>query len=179
MNLNQSATDLVTRLFRALVRHEQLLEVAGRGSALSGFVEARAAADDTPRIIGKKGAHYRAVAAFVQDGARRQGAALRLAPVLDPIHPGDGQRMPRFQPRPDWPEEALTALIRDTATWVFGPSVGVALLPSADRFSATVSIRVPRTVADEDLSRLSAHFVDLFQGIGLTHGVVLSIALQR
>jgi len=175
----QTCVDLVTRLFRALVRHENLLEVHYVGSSISGFIQVRASADDTPRIIGKAGAHFKAVSAIVGAGVFRSGIAMSIRPILKPVHPGDGTRLPKFEPNRQWPRDAVRQLVLDAAQWAFGPESGVALIENQDGISATISVQVPASVPDAVATSLATHFAELFTSIGLTNGVILCLALQR
>lgn len=178
MSHSKRITSLVERVHQSLIRHTNLLEVAFRGGELSGFIEVRAARDDTPRLIGKGGAHFRALSWMITQGASIRNVHFALR-VLEAVHPGTGERLPKFRPNPNWPRKEIEQLVRDLADWTFEVGHGVAFRVSDDKVGAEVAIKVPAYWRDDAIPDAAEHFTALLQGICLTNGCVISVAVIR
>ena len=167
---------LTTRLLRCLVRYNDALEVIADEGSNTVTVSIRCHYADMPRVIGRKGAHFKALREILTVIGRRSGRVVNV-PRLMPAVVGIGQRdfHPPFKLNPNWPREEIGRLIHDTANACFGP-VGFATVDrdTEHRMFSIVTDAGSRAEATE----LAEAFQVLFSSIATSANGSLSVDLS-
>lgn len=123
---NQDIRTIVERILKGLCRNSSAVEVnVDTASASSMVVSMRVHDEDVPRVIGRRGAHHRAIGQILSCIGRRHRVVITLTRLLEPVV-GSSVRTfhPPFRMTKDWPKQEVRQLLQDVSTMCFG-QVGV------------------------------------------------------
>lgn len=163
------------QLVRHLIAYPQDLavECIPAGTAYQYLVRANAA--DVSRIVGKRGAHYRALVAIVNAMAGNLGFRGILLPISEPTV-GKKERYPRFTPKADWDQQAVQQELWETACACLRGLTG---MKQEDTGPLTLFTLTCQGDEDEESIALLSDSLDvIFKAVGLAKGRVVSVTIK-
>ncbi len=131
-----------------------------------------ASSGDMSRLLGKKGAHFKALTALMDKAGKNAGKKvfIRTAEPHDPTR----AKLPPFRANPKWPRDEITRLITDTMNLVC-TNPGVLL----DDSGGTADFIVTLSEVDKpDAKWIGPAVNTLFGPIGYLVGVVIAIDVR-
>jgi len=170
---NEDVRALVVRMVSGLIVENRHLEVSVGGRNCVN-VEIRVSRSDTPRVIGKAGAHFKAIRSILLQIGMTQGKLIEVPQVLPAIHGGVPEKLPKFHPNPNWPKGELTRLIKDVVEAATGRGAGVVLNATAEAYKCEVMVKMGDAMPKEQRAEFFQSLSTLFSAIGKTCGVILS-----
>lgn len=168
---------MALRLVSGLVAENNFLEVNVTGKNCLN-VEIRVSRGDTPRVIGKSGAHFKAIRAVMHEVGVQNGMLIGVPQVLPAIHGSAGDRFPKFKPNPKWPKDEVRKLMLDVVAAATGDDAAVAVNETKDAYKCEVMVKMGSRIPDCRKVDLFSHLSVLFSAIGKTCGVILSFDFE-
>lgn len=137
----------------------------------------RCNAADMPRILGKAGAHIRAVKEIAAAFGERHDRIIHLTAIRQPVKGEKPSRFPPYRFRPDWPREAVENLARATASALFKHPVEATSEQNGERCRFT--IKLSHSEPDTRVNRITPSLAKIIQSIAFTQGCAATLDVER
>ncbi len=160
------------RLFEGLITHNEALEIIRQDGARTVTMSVRCHANDASRLLGKSGAHFKAVKFIAAAAGLKYSHQVRLAQMLPPVV-GSSEPNIQYRYKPEWPRQAIQTLLADVCLVVFAKPIAVTL-NEKDRM-ATFVVNHHRTEPERLVSQLAENVQTLFGSIGMMNGCVITV----
>lgn len=175
-NPPQLALDLVTRIVKEIALHKDELQTSLQPLGHTALITIQVSRGDMGRVIGKAGAHSRALETLVLAIGAKYDTAIRLN-IAEPVG-GQRDRYGAFSPHPAWDAAHVVQLLADIGQAVFPQPVKAESI-DAPGFATALELRInPRE--SMALARAVEQALNvLFNAIGKANGRLLTVAVVR
>lgn len=167
----QLATELLTRIIKEITFHHENIRVTSSQLGRSHTLAIQVHKGDMPRVLGKSGAHIKALETLAAAIGASGGVTIRLR-LLEP-EVGEPDRYEQFRPAENWNSSHVVLLLSDLVEAIFGSSK-VEIFDGEDCTSAlevTIATRENKAVIDAIGNALKV----LFKAIGRANGRILTL----
>ena len=155
-----------------ILHHADLRIIVRESVGFDLFVGFEAHVGDLARIIGKKGANFRALSTIASMAGRRDGHRVTLL-KLPRTGVGVADRYPAFALNREWPKESVRKLAGEMAVACLPTGAVIVDIEDVSVSDSSVTIRVEPGVQEFDLLRFSEAVSVLISAAGSTAGRVL------
>jgi len=162
--------DLIADLLREFILHPDSLKVSAVPLAQSISIRIEVHTGDMGRIIGEKGAHFRALESLCLCAGLKHGVAINLAPIAEPKG-GRPDRYEKFKARDDWRYSEILSLLERAAKMIFKSEEAISLTTTdEDEHLTIVTVNVARRESYEVIVAGSLALRTLFNAVGKANG---------
>lgn len=172
-------TDFLKTTLRRIIErftiHHNLLaiETVSVGGVVNVFIQAHRA--DTSRLIGERGASFRALSTLVAALAGADGYRAVLQPIAEPTA-GEPEKFTRFVHNPGWDRECITRLLELLCNRIFE---GRAAIEARDACNQTIYVvRVPVDEMPECVRAIGSALHVIFNAIGKSNGRLIMVGVE-
>lgn len=155
-----------------IIHHADLKISVHQQGGFDLFVGFEAHTGDLARIIGKKGANFRALSAIASMAGRRDGHRVTLL-KLPRKGVGVADRYPDFALNREWPKETVRKLAGEMAIACLPTGAVIVDIENVSTSDSAVTIRVEPRVQPQELARFAEAVAVLISAAGSTAGRVL------
>lgn len=181
MHANNSTAERLAELFSEILRefilHPGELEVVAVQLTKSATVHIKANGGDVGRIIGERGAHFKALQHVCLAVSHKHKTAIELAPVAEP-ESGRADRYQKFAAKENWREKEVLSLLTRTVRMIFRHESVIDIETKNMPGAITVfTVRIARAEDGDIVQIMQAALKTIFNAVGKANGRTLYVEL--
>ncbi len=171
-NPQETCVNILTRILDQFTYHPETRKVWAVAVGRSWMVKLQLHRADTPRVVGERGSHIRALDTISAAIGAKNGVNIRTQ-LLEP-EVGLPERYHKFKPAENWNTEAVTKLADDICASVFVSPYAVKVNDGAD-FTSTIEIQIDRSENKTLVDTIQKAMQVVFNAVGKANGRILFV----
>lgn len=174
--MNERLTRLLNSLIQYIVTDKQSVKVVAMPLAVETLVKIEVNPAENGRVIGERGAHFKALEKLCLLASAKAGKAFKLLPMDEADEDVVPMQYGRFRGNDNWPKQSITELVEHVARVIFHNEDVIEVdVEDQTNFVSVFTVRVARTEPADVVFVAIEAYAPLFNAIGRVDGRVLSI----
>lgn len=181
MNLTETADQaktILTDLIQEFVLRPEQIEVRTAVAGHAAFLTVQANPSDVRRIIGAKGAHFRALKEICKAITSKTGHSVMLNHL--PFEESQPDRYPKFKLNRNWPVQKISDLLQRAAkACLLNDDMVAVEAKDLEDPNSLLTVHVAQEEPSARLEAISAALAIIFNAVGSANGRTLHLEFAR